>query len=107
VTVVCDRYIHTTQAYHAARGVKIVDDGTLALIRPDHAFYITINDEGVRRTRITGRGRLEPGDEQARGQGGLLDMVERYFSTANLIPIDNGDRPFEATLDELMAHLEK
>lgn len=55
-TVICDRYIYTTLAFHAARGLKVHKISQLKnLLTPDITFLVTC-DEDIRRERMNKRG---------------------------------------------------
>lgn len=102
VTVVCDRYIYSTEAYHKANGATvIVDLSTLDLLEPDYKFLIKVSDEKIRSRRIENRGQTDDGDNIIKAPGNLIDRIEQEFMRYNLIEIDNSNRPIAETLTEI------
>jgi len=53
--VVCDRYVLTTQCFHQAAGLRVLDSSSLGLLEPDLTVLITCEDN-VRRRRLLARG---------------------------------------------------
>jgi dTMP kinase len=101
-TVVCDRYIYTTEAYHKANGASVVVDlSTLQLLEPDYKFLIKVSDEKIRSRRIEDRGGVDDGHNIVKAPGNLIDRIEREFGRYNLIEIDNGNRPIDETVAEI------
>lgn len=105
-TVVCDRYIYTTEAYHRAAALSVsVDLSTLGLLEPHHKFYITVSDENVRRARISRRGGQAPGDEEVREKGSLLQRIEREFEGFELVRIDNTYRTLDEVIEDIVGRV--
>lgn len=99
-TVVCDRYLFSTVAYHRARGATMLAGAeTFSVLQPDTTFYLTVDDEGVRRTRIDARQEHRPGDELLRTSGSLLERIDLEFRTfPSLIIVDTS----RLTVDEVV-----
>ena len=72
--VVCDRYVLTTQCYHAALGVKTIDLSKLPFVTPNETFLITC-DEEQRISRLAHRG-LSYNDRQE----ALLKIDARFLA---------------------------
>lgn len=102
-SVVCDRWVYTTQAYHVAQGVPpVCDIAGLELLVPDVAFYLRVTDERVRRSRLSGRGVLKPGDEVVFEPGGLLDRIERLLLVNDVRVIDTTRQTVPETVSCLL-----
>ena len=88
-SVICDRYIHSTLAYHRAMGTTVqLSPESMGIRWPDHVFYLTADDERVRRSRIDSRGAFDPGDNLHFVEGGLLERIDeeyRRFSSVNVV----------------------
>jgi dTMP kinase len=102
-TVICDRYIYTTEAYHKANGASVVIDLlTLDLLEPDYKFLIKVSDEKIRSGRIENRERVDDGDNIVKTPGNLIDRIEQEFTKYNLIEVDNSNRPIDETVAEII-----
>lgn len=97
-SVVCDRYIFSTQAYHRAAGVDVLPLESLKFVRPDAAFFLTTRED-VRQKRLRARTAgvsewdLDPNSADSR-----FDRVEREFRQMGLTEIDTTF----ATVDEVV-----
>lgn len=89
-SVVCDRYIASTAAYHIAMDARIrvihTDNG---LLRPHFAFLLGTRSE-IRDKRILERAKLLS-DTKLEGDSALLDRVAQIFMSFGLIYIDTSD----------------
>jgi thymidylate kinase len=64
-SVVCDRYVFSTLAYHSALGLDIEAAAChLQLLLPDYAFFLDAPETSVRLSRIHARGSSTPADEE-------------------------------------------
>jgi dTMP kinase len=105
-TVVCDRYIYSTEAYHKAQNLSVVVDlESLNILEPDYKFYITVSDEEIRRNRLIARGLFKPGDEEMSGKGSLIERIENNFKNFNLLEIDNTYRALDDVVEEILAKM--
>ncbi len=103
-TVVCDRYLYSTLAYHAARGAAVqVQLESLRLLAPDHAFYLTTSDEAVRQTRLRTRATSTAADLIAYEEGGLLGAIAREFRQYPMVPLDTSRRTPAELVDAVLA----
>jgi len=106
-SVVCDRYIFSTLAYHIANNASAqVDIASLNILKPDFAFYISVSDEQLRMSRILGRGKIDPGDQETRQKGSLVEKIEQEFARFGLISIDNTNRPLNEVVNEILTRIE-
>lgn len=105
-SVVCDRWVYTTQAYHIAQGVPhVCDVAGMDLLVPDHAFYLKVTDERVRRSRLLGRGVLKPGDEVVWQPGGLLERIEGLLLANDMHVVDTTHLSVDETVASLLGCL--
>ena len=89
-SVVCDRYIASTAAYHFVldpRTRLIHDESTLLV--PHFAFLLEARSD-VRRDRMTKRATITS-DMALERNGAFLDQVNEVFQTLGLISIDTSD----------------
>ncbi len=101
-TVVCDRYIYSTEAYHRANNLSVfVDLKTLNILEPDYKFYISVFDEEIRQRRISARGKTDPGDNEIKQSGSLIERIESEFEKFELTVIDNTNRSIEDVVKEI------
>jgi dTMP kinase len=101
--VICDRYIHSTQAYHVAQGLKNPIRLEETGIRfPDHAFWVALDDEQVRRKRLGMRGALSSDDLLERTGGSLLDRVETIYREYGLPRIDNSAPLWDTAIEQIL-----
>jgi dTMP kinase len=91
-TVICDRYIHSTLAYHRARGAEFdLPRGSLGIRWPDRVYYLTVADESVRHGRIERRGTRDLGEAAILETAGLADRIDaeyRRIGGLEIIPTD-------------------
>ena len=101
-SVVCDRYIASTAAYHIAMDARIrvihSDDG---LLKPHFAFLLGARSE-IRDKRILERARLLS-DTKLERDSVLLDRVAQIFMSFGLIYIDTSD----VTAEEVAAKIKR
>ena len=99
-SVVCDRYIASTVAYHIAMDARIrvvhSDDG---LLKPDFAFLLGARSE-IRDKRILERAKVLS-DAKLEGDSALLDRVAQIFMSFGLIHIDTSDITAEEVAAEI------
>lgn len=88
-SVVFDRYVYSTLAYHRAGGLRAkVDIESLDLLEPDFKYWLKVTDEHVRQSRLGSRPEINPGDLVPRVAGGLLEGIEKEFAAFGLSEID-------------------
>ncbi len=93
-SVVCDRYIGSTAAYHIAMDSRIrLIHNEAGLLRPDFAFLLSVCPE-VRDRRLLGRGEVRS-DANLERDSGFLDRVAEAFESLSLIHIDTNDKTAE------------
>ncbi|HEY4476476.1 MAG TPA: hypothetical protein VJB69_00580 [Candidatus Paceibacterota bacterium] len=89
-SVVCDRYIASTAAYHIAMDARIrVIHNDVELLEPHFAFLLGARSE-VRDKRILERAKVLS-DVKLEGDSTLLDHVAEIFMSFGLIYIDTSD----------------
>lgn len=89
-SVVCDRYIASTAAYHIAMDARIrVIHNDEGLLRPHFAFLLDARSE-IRDMRILERAKAMS-DAKIEGDSTLLDRVADIFMSFGLIFIDTSD----------------
>lgn len=89
-SVVCDRYIASTAAYHIAMDARIrVIHNDVGLLKPHFAFLLGARSE-VRDKRILERAKVLS-DIKLEGDSTLLDHVAEIFLSFGLIYIDTSD----------------
>lgn len=89
-SVVCDRYIASTMAYHVAlddRILSIHDD--MRLLKPDFSFLLGVDTE-TRDRRIRERTDVLS-DTKLEADSAFLDKVSEVFNSLDLISIDTRD----------------
>lgn len=89
--VVCDRYIYSTYAHHAASGMdqsSMPPIASLPIRTPDHAFLVSI-PEPLRIDRLSGRAHEAPEPVIPIDEDPLLREKKRIFSSFGLEQIDN------------------
>lgn len=107
-TVVCDRYIYSTESYHRANNTSVVVDlKTLNIIEPDYKFYIKVTNEKIRQKRITDRGQMQPGDEVVNSANSILNRIEKEFQKYNLTIIDNTNRTINEVITEILGRCDE
>lgn len=105
-SVVCDRYIYSTEAYHKANNVSVnVDLKSLNILEPDYKFYLKVVSEEIRQKRIMDRGNIEPGDLELKLPGSLLERIEEIFKQYDFIEIDNTNRPIDEVVLNIYKHV--
>ncbi len=101
-SVICDRYIASTAAYHFAMDRRISaihnDDG---LLKPDFAFHLGARS-GVRDERIISRAKTLS-DIRLERDSTFLDKVAEIFMSFNLIFIDTSD----ITIEEVVVKMRR
>lgn len=101
-SVVCDRYIASTVAYHVAMDARVravhSDDG---LLKPDFAFLLGARSE-IRDKRILERAKMKIlSDAKLEGDSALLDRVAEIFRSFDLIYVDTSDITAEEVVGEI------
>ncbi|MFA5777990.1 MAG: hypothetical protein WC870_00640 [Candidatus Paceibacterota bacterium] len=97
-SVICDRYIASTAAYHFAmdpRIREIHEESTLLI--PHFAFLLEARSD-VRKDRMAKRATITS-DATLERNGAFLDQVNEVFRTLGLISVDTSD----VTVEEVVA----
>lgn len=93
-SVVCDRYVASTVAYHIAMDARIrVIHNDAGLLKPHFAFLLGARSE-VRDKRILERAKVLS-DAKIEGDSTLLDRVAEIFMSFGLTHIDTSDMTAE------------
>lgn len=102
-TVVCDRYIYSTIAYHSAMDPRIegLKDMT-GLVIPDHTFLLTANEE-VRLERLSDRQKISNLEENSL----LQRKADRIFMTQGHTVIDTSEIPVHEVVELILQHLQQ
>jgi dTMP kinase len=89
-SVICDRYIASTAAYHIAMDARIrVIHNDAELLKPHFAFLLGARSE-VRDKRILERAKMLS-DIKLEGNSALLDRVAEIFMSFRLLYVDTSD----------------
>lgn len=89
-SVVCDRYIASTAAYHIAMDARIrVIHNELGLLKPHFAFLLDARSE-IRDKRLLERAKVSSDIEIERNSA-FLDRVAEIFKSLSLIYVDTSD----------------
>ena len=99
-SVVCDRYIASTAAYHIAMDarIRVIHDET-RLLKPHFAFLLGARSE-IRDKRILERAKVLS-DIKLEGDSTLLDRVAEIFMSFGLTYIDTSDITAEEVAMEI------
>lgn len=93
-SIVCDRYIASTAAYHIAMDARIrVIHNDAGLLKPHFAFLLGARSE-IRDQRILERKKMLS-DVRLEGNSILLDRIAEIFASLGLIHIDTSDMTAE------------
>ena len=99
-SVVCDRYIASTAAYHITMDARIrVIHNDAGLLKPHFAFLLGARSE-IRDKRILERTKVLS-DAKLEGNSALLDRVSEIFISFGLIYIDTSDMTAEEVATEI------
>lgn len=105
--VICDRYVYSTLAYHAAHGVDldiIVPLERLPIRKPDFYFFLQVEEE-VRLKRLRARPVSTPDDFQKKIPGSFLDVMEQHLKKHDSIVINTSLLTSKEVLDQILAHI--
>ena len=96
-TVVCDRWFYSTYAYHVAAGSQLrLHWKDLMEIRPDHAFFLLVENEEERIKRAMKKGSgAEVHDLKTKIDAPLLAKAESILKAAELEHIDTTNLSLE------------
>ena len=99
-SVVCDRYLSSTLAYHAALDPELTefDVSKLNILRPDYEFLLTVSDEIEWQRRLGMRPNQNRGDEFIEKDRKLLRSVEQEYYRLGVEPIDTS----QTNVDEVI-----
>lgn len=103
-SVVCDRYISSTLAYHAALDPLLAgfDVSALNILDPDYEFFLTVQNDEEWHHRLHTREDQSRGDENIEGNWRLLRRVEEEYGRLLLKPIDTSGMTKEQVLGLLL-----
>ena len=104
-SVVCDRYVLSTIAYHLALGLpleylEVLD--TIDLLKPTITFYLHC-EEKERLRRIGQRGASAMDLEHAR----IVDKVRHEFEKADILRIDTTHKDVDEVVNEILQHISR
>ncbi len=103
-SVVSDRYVASTCAYHFALDNRIsLIHNELNIILPDFAFHLSC-DSKIRDQRINGRGENRS-DCALERDSHFLDQVDEIFSSFNFIRLDTGVDTAEQTAAKVKEYI--
>ena len=102
-SVVCDRYIYSTIAYHSAMDTRIegLKDIT-GLVIPDYTFLLTANEE-VRLERLSNRPTVSNLEENSL----LQRKADQLFMTQGHIVIQTSVIPVHEVVGQILRHLQQ
>jgi thymidylate kinase len=99
-SVVCDRYIASTAAYHFALDPRIkMIHQEAQILKPDYAFLLTARTK-VRDRRLRERAQMH-GDLKLEQDSCFLDRVEVIFRSFGLIEIDTSDSSPDIVVEKI------
>lgn len=104
-TVICDRYLYTTLAYHRAMGVltEHINIARLPIVEPSHVFMLTATEE-VRHRRLSERG-LSPWDKKFLNDV-LVRRLKEEFNRFKMISVDTTNICPAEVVKILLSHLQ-
>lgn len=101
--VICDRYIYSTLAFHAARGAKksLLDIWLRLPIRlPDILFLITVKEQ-VRLVRMRRKIDVNANDLVVKARGNIVWHMEKKLKKFKPIIVDNTSNAIGKTLESV------
>lgn len=103
-TVICDRYIFTTLAYHRAMGVSTthLDFKNLPIVFPTYTFLLSASEE-VRHQRLLKR-RLSLWDKKFLDPS-LVSRLKNEFQRFDTLNVDTTDRSPEEVVGVLLSKI--
>ncbi len=105
--VICDRYVYSTLAYHAAYGVDlniVAPIEQLPIRKPDFFFLLDVEEE-IRLKRLRARSSSTPDDFQKKIPGSFFDAMEQHLKQHNPIVINTSFLSVEEVLAQIFAHI--
>ena len=88
--IICDRFVSTTYAYHAAKGFNgAIHPNALDVLEPNHTFHITTIDENTRQQRVRLRADGKGDDSAVAAKGTILGDVLEIYRSLKLTEINN------------------
>jgi len=94
-SVVCDRYIYTTIAYHRALGIKIPNGLDKLMFTPDYSFCLCVR-ENIQKQRISERATLGAFDSAFEFQKKVFQQFKKLkldlFDTSNLNALESAQK---------------
>ena len=105
-SVVSDRYVASTAAYHIALDprIKLIHQEE-GLLKPDFSFLLTAHSQ-IRDRRILMREHVSS-DKKLESDSKFLDQVADIFATLGLKVIDTSNLSPEEVVTEILAHIQK
>jgi len=107
--VFCVRYLIDTVVYHRAMGldVKLEYETALYKIRkPDLVIFLYVDNESVRQSRLSTRGKITIGDEIVNNSLFRESLIKEYLSFADeMIIVNNTDKGITDVIAEIKAYL--
>lgn len=104
-TVICDRYVFSTFAYHLANAPeisKIMDMQNIAI--PDYAFVLTAPIEECQK-RIINRGFIDAPDRKLEKDIELQSNTANIFNSFNLTNVSSYKRPLTEIVNEMIEEI--
>lgn len=98
--VICDRYFYSTNAYHKARGSTLKIQSINNLLKPDHAFLLTL-DEKTRQKRVRQKPQITKSDLVPKKIGSFPYRMENFLKKMKLKKIDNSTS-VEKTVEKIV-----
>lgn len=102
-SVVCDRYIYSTIAYHKALGVNLsyIDFGKLPILLPNVSFYLWAEEKAYLQ-RLLKRNDYSVSDYNIEKNRTLQQKIHQEFLTLPIIPLDTSNlKPEEVCVEVL------
>lgn len=107
-TVVCDRWLYSTWAYHTAREASVIVDLTrVCSLTPDLGFILTVNDESERHRRANLKLNPNPHDLLKKSDSPILVKAEKLLLSTDLVQIETSSLSIEQVVDVLLEHIVK
>lgn len=103
--VICDRYIASTLAYHAALDPKLrnFEISKLDILRPDYEFMLTVSDDGERQNRLKKRPDQNRGDDFIEKDLQFLKTIEQEYLHLGIRPIETFGKSIDQVSNLLLS----
>lgn len=106
-SVICDRYIYSTLAYHRTLGLGItINIDELQLLMPDYVFYLQISEE-IQLQRLKERGYQTTTADNWLVKQNLFNQLDREFKKFPVRLVDAGHKQPKQIITEIIDDIGK